>query len=433
MSGVTLCVIGLVALFVLLFAGMNVAFSMMIVGFFGYSAMTTLSGGLSVVSTVAINTASNYTYTVIGLFVLMGFICFEAGLSSKLFTFANKWLNWLPGGLACAYVLACGLFGAICGSVTATTSTMTTVSMPEMRRYKYDDQFSCGVAATASVLGTMIPPSSGLIIYGILTQTSIGKLFAACIIPGIVVMICFFIAVIIQVKIKPSIAPQVETHVSWGERLKSLVDVFPIIALFILVIGGMFGGLFSTTEAAAVGCVGAIVLMLINKNFNLVSIKRCLLNTVKTMGMIYLILTGAQVLNSFLVLGGLPVAVANMALNGNVNLFTVLLSLSIIYIVLGCLMDTMPIIILVIPIFLPVLLKLGADIIWVGIITQMLALIGYITPPVGLGCYIVSGVVKDVPLQKIFKGAMPMLAALAVATIIVMAIPQLSLWIPSLI
>lgn len=432
MSYMTIAVIGLVVLFILLFSGMNIGFALLLVGFFGYAAVTNFKAAISIVGTVPYTIASNYNYTVIGLFVLMGYFAYYSGLSSNLFEFAHCWLNRVPGGLACATVVACAGFGAICGSGAATASTMGVVAVPQMQKYGYSDELAGGCAAAGGTIGLLIPPSTGLILFGILTETSIGKLFAAGILPGIVLTVCLCITIIIWAMIRPSIAPRTKEKITWSMRLRSVWGVLPVIGLFVFVMGGIFAGWFTATEAAGIGAFAALIMMIGRRQFTWAKLKTCLVNTLKSMGMIYLVLIGATVFGNFLVISRMPSTVAKLVIAHNLNRYVVLFALCVIYLILGMLMDTLPVLVMVMPVFLPVLIEMNFDIIYIGIITTMLAMIGQITPPVGICTYVVSGTMK-ISLEKVFKGVAPLIVGNIVAIFLIILFPQISLWLPSIL
>ena len=430
MEPITIAVLGIVVLIVLLAMGMNIGIAMFAVGFFGYMLIRDWGAAVGVLKSVPFNQALNYSFTVIPLFVLMGQFAFHSGMSADLFDFANKWLGGLKGGLSMATVMACAGFSAICGSTAATAATMGVVALPEMRKAGYDDSLSTGSIAAGGTLGILIPPSTGFIIYGIVSGTSIGKLFMAGIIPGIVLALCYIIAVAVRVKLNPKLAPPTKKYSLW-EKIVALKGGIAMIGLFVIVIGGMFINLFTANEAAAIGAMLALVYLIARGRFTWKVFVTCLRDTIKTSAMVFLILIGAFVFGAFLAIARLPMTLSGFVEGLAVNRYVILAFIVVLYAVMGCLMDSLAMVTLTVPIFLPIVTALGFDPVWYGVLMIMVMEMGLITPPVGMNVYIVAGVAKDVPLTRIFKGTAPMVLAMLIAVIIVIAIPQLSLWLPS--
>ena len=431
MEPITIAVLGIVVLIVLLAMGMNIGIAMFAVGFFGYLLIRDWSAAVGILKSVPFNQSMTYSYTVIPLFVLMGQFAFHSGMSADLFDFANKWLGGLKGGLAMATVMACAGFSAICGSTAATAATMGVVALPEMRKAGYDDSLSTGSIAAGGTLGILIPPSTGFIIYGIVAEQSIGQLFMAGIIPGFVLALCYISCIAIQVKINHKLAPPTQKYSLW-EKLVALKGGLAMIGLFLIVIGGMFINLFTANEAAAVGAVLALIYLIARKRFTWKVLKTCLRDTIKTSAMVFLIMIGAFVFGAFLAIAKLPMTLSGFVEGLAVNRYIILAVIVLLYAVMGCLMDSLAMVMLTVPIFLPIVIALGFNPIWYGVLMIMVMEMGLITPPVGMNVYIVAGVAKDVPLTRIFRGTAPMVVAMLVAVIIVVAIPQLSLWLPSL-
>ena len=433
MSPITLSVIGIIVLIILLVMGMNIGICMMAVGFFGHLAVTqNPTASLVLFKTIPFTQATTYSFTVIPLFVLMGQLCFYSGMSSGLYDMCEKWLGTLKGGLAMATVAACAGFSAICGSTAATAATMGVVALPEMRRHGYADSLACGSIAAGGTLGILIPPSTGFIIYGIIAGESIGALFAAGIVPGIILAICYIISISVMVHVKPDLAPG-KVHHTMKEKLVSLKGGIAMVILFVVVIGGIFGGLFTANEAAAIGAMLALLYLIFKRRFTIPVMIDCLRETVKTSGMIFLVLIGAYVFGSFLTITQMPQALASFVNTLDVNRYVILLVILILYAIMGCLMDSLAMVMLTVPIFLPIMTGLGFDTVWYGVIMIMVMEMGLITPPVGMNVYIVAGVAKDVPLQKIFMGVAPMVVGMCVAIFIVCAFPQVALWLPGLL
>ncbi|MGN1001701.1 MAG: TRAP transporter large permease [Oscillospiraceae bacterium] len=424
--------VGLVILLLLLVMGMNIGICMMFVGFFGYAYVRGFGPALTLFKKIPFTQATTYSFTVIPLFVLMGNLCYYSGMSSGLYDCMHKLLGGLRGGLAMATVAACACFSAICGSTAATAATMGVVALPEMRKAGYDDGLSTGSIAAGGTLGILIPPSTGFIIYGIVSGASIGALFAAGIVPGIILAICYILAISIVVHVCPDKAPG-KLHFSAKEKLISLKGGLPMIVLFVIAIGGIFSGWFTANEAAAVGATAALLYLIACRKFTWKVFVACLRDTVKTSGMIFLILIGAYVFGAFLTITQLPTILANFVNSLDVNRYIILLVIIIIYAVMGCFMDSLAMVMLTVPIFLPIMTSLGFNDIWYGVLMIMVMEMGLITPPVGMNVYIVAGVAKDVPLQKIFKGVAPMVLGMCVAVIIVCAFPDVALFLPRLL
>jgi tripartite ATP-independent transporter DctM subunit len=432
MDAVTISVIAVIVMVVLLVMGMNIGICMMTVGFFGFWYVVGLSPALSLFKGIPFTQATNYSFTVIPLFILMGQFCFYSGMSAGLYDLAQKWLGGLKGGLAMATVAACAGFSAICGSTAATAATMGVVALPEMRKNGYSDSLSCGSIAAGGTLGILIPPSTGFIIYGIVAGESIGALFAAGIIPGVILALCYILSISIMVLVKPKLAPG-RVRYTLMEKLISLKGGVSMIVLFLIVIGGIFSGWFTANEAAAIGAMIAFLYLIVTRKFTLQILIACLRDTVKTSGMIFLILIGAYIFGAFLTVTKMPARLAEFVTGLDVNRYVILLIILIIYAVMGCLMDSLAMVMLTVPIFLPIMLELGFDSVWYGVIMIMVMEMGLITPPVGMNVYIVAGVAKDVPLQKIFLGVAPMVVGMCVAVFIVCAFPGIALWLPGLL
>ena len=432
LSNFAIAIIGVIILLVLLVMGMNIGICMMAVGFFGFWYVRGFAPALNLFKTIPFTQSTNYSFTVIPLFVLMGNLCYYSGMSSDLYNCAHKLLGGMRGGLAAATVAACACFSAICGSTAATAATMGVVALPEMRKAGYDDGLACGSIAAGGTLGILIPPSTGFIIYGIVAGESIGGLFAAGIIPGIILAVCYIIAIMVVVRIKPNAAPG-KLHFTFKEKLLSLKGAAAMIVLFAIAIGGIFLGWFTANEAAAVGATASLIYLIARRRFTWKIFFDCLRDTVKTSGMIFLILIGAYVFGNFLTITKLPITLANLVNGLDVNRYVILFVIILIYAVMGCLMDSLAMVMLTVPIFGPIMTGLGFHGIWYGVLMIMVMEMGLITPPVGMNVYIVAGVAKDVPLQKIFMGVAPMVVGMLVAVIIVCAFPEVALLLPRML
>ncbi len=432
MSLMTIAILGIIVLLILMFLGMNIGLSMLLVGFVGYGIAVNWNAAFGVLQTVPYVQAASYTMTVVPLFIMMGNFAFASGMSENLYAAANKWLGRLPGGLACATIAACAAFGAICGSTNATTATMGIVSIPQMRKYGYADSLSCGAVAVGGGLGVMIPPSSCLIVYGIISEQSIGRLFAAGILPGILLAVLIIMMIVAQVKIKPSLAPKGDKY-PMKEKLLSIVKCWDVLILFIGVFWAMFSGIFTINEAAAAGALLSIIIFIAKGKLTVKSFCKVMWDSIKTTSMTYLIVIGAMVFGSFLSITQMPMALAAVIEGMNVSRYLILAVIIAIYLLLGCLMDALPMIMLTVPIFYPIVTGLGFDPIWFGVIIIMVMMMGFITPPVGMNCYVLSGIVKDVSLATIFRGAVPYVLALLVGVVIVTIFPNIALWIPNML
>jgi C4-dicarboxylate transporter, DctM subunit len=432
MSPTTIGIIGLVALVVLIFTRMPIGFLMAIVGFIGFSAIVNVNAASTLLAKDLVAVFSSYNLTVIPLFVLMGQIAFHTGISRRLFDTAYKFIGHWPGGLAIATVGACAGFAAICGSTNATAATMGSTCLPEMKRYNYDPGLACGVVAAAGSLGILIPPSVIFIVYGILTEQSIGKLFISGVIPGIMLATLFVITILIWVRLKPELAPR-GPKTTFKEKLMSLAGTGETLLLFILVMGGLFTGLFTPTEAGAVGAFGALAIALVRRTITWKAFLQSLMETTRISCMIMMIVAGATVFGHFLAISRIPFDIANSILGLDLPHAVIMIMIVAIYILGGCFLDSLALIMLTIPIFYPVVVQLGYDPIWFGVIIVMVTQIGVITPPVGVNVYVVHGVARDVPMYAIFRGAMPLLIALIIGTLLLIPFPQLALFLPGLI
>ena len=424
MSGIQLGLLGIAALFALLATSMPVAFSMTFVGVIGFAAAVNWTAALHMLVTDYYDTFSSYSLTVIPLFVFMGQVSFHSGISKKLFAAAQSWFGWLRGGLAMSTVGACTAFGAICGSGPATAATMAAVALPEMKRYRYHAGFAAGTVAAGGSIGMMIPPSIVFIVYGVLTEQSIGKLFIAGIVPGVLVMLLFMATIWGLCRWKPELAPEA-TGASWGERFRSLRGVVETLLLFALVMGGMFAGWFTPTEAAAIGAVGSVAVAALFGNCSWKMLVTAMSETLRTSCMVLVIVAGATVFGHFLQITNVPTELAKWLAGLPLPAWGVMLMMIGFYLIAGAFLDALALVMLTIPIFYPVVVELGFDVIWFGVIAVLVTQMGVISPPVGVNVYVVSGMDRTVPLPSVFKGAMPYLIALVVAAMLLVAFPQL--------
>lgn len=428
-----LAVLGIVAMIVMIALGVHIGMAMFITGFVGYALATgNLTSAFVTLRTYTFTSAMNYTLSVVPLFVLMGQFVFYAGISDDLFRASRTLFGRTPGGLAYASIFSCAAFGAICGTLGATTATMCSVAKPIMRDHRYDDRLIGGTLSTGGTLGTLIPPSTPAIMYGVMAEVSIGKLFAAGAIPGVIMAICFCGVVFVWTKVNPNCAPGTQEGFTIGEKLRASVGFLPIIIVFMIVIVGMFSGLFSITESAAMGALVSFLFMLFRRKVNLANLKNCFEETIVTVGSSLIIIIGANVFGCFLTITNMTTQLANWTVSLHMSPVLIIGVIILIYAVMGCFMDCVAMIMLTVPIFLPVVRELGFDPIWFGVIVVMVLNLGAVTPPVGASCFVACGVMKDIPLTTIYKGVVPFLIAFAVAFLIVTLFPQTALWLPTL-
>lgn len=431
MTPLQIGLIGCLLLFILLFSSMPVAVAMIVSGLAGFALIVSPHAATSMITAELFDTFSSYNLTVIPLFVLMGQVAFHAGISPRLFKTAYTWIGHLPGGLAMATIGACAGFGAISGSGPATTATMTSVALPEMRRYKYSDELSSGAVAAGGSLGMLIPPSVVFIVYALMTEQSIGKLFLAGIIPGLLITILFCLSIFVRCLRNPNLGPA-GPKATWSEKFKSLNGVLETLLLFAFVMGGMFFGLFTPIEAAAVGAGGSLVIALVKRSMSWKLLHRILLETVRTSGMIFFIVAAAVVFGRFLAVSQIPFELASWFVSLPLPPFMVMGLIIIFFLFMGCFIDSLALVLLTVPIFYPVIQTLGYDPIWFGVLIVVITQMGVITPPVGVNVYVVSGIERNIPLQTIFKGALPFLYMLIVFAALLMLFPQIALFLPNI-
>jgi tripartite ATP-independent transporter DctM subunit len=417
-------------LFLLLTAGMPIGFAMGLSAFVGTLALLNTNAALSLLGQTAYETALTYSLSIVPMFLLMGYIAGAAGISESLYRACNTWLGHRRGGLAMATIGGCGAFAAICGSSLATAATMAQIALPEMRRYKYDDRLATGAVAAGGTIGILIPPSVIMVIYGLMTETSISQLFLAGVVPGVLTVIVFMLTISVMTRIDPALGPP-GPRSSRREKLMAFRDVWGTAVLFLVVIGGLYGGVFSPTEAASIGVVGALVLALLNRRLTGPLLVGALMETVKTTAMIFTILIGAIMFNNFLILSGLPDKISTWMAGLPIGGIGILLVILALYFVLGCLLDSLAMILLTIPIIFPIIQSLGFDPIWFGIIIVMVVELGLITPPIGMNVFVIKGIARDVPLESIFRGVTPFIIAQVALIALLIAFPQIALWLPS--
>jgi len=431
MSPTLIGVIGVLLLVVLLFSRMPVGFVMGLLGFLGFAWVVNFPAAVSLISQDLYTVFANYDLTVIPLFILMGQIAFHAGISRRLYDSAYVLLGHRKGGLAMATVGACAAFSAVSGSTNATAATMAVVTLPEMKRYGYDMSLATGTVAAAGSLGILIPPSVIFIVYGILTQESIGQLFAAGIIPGVILTILFLLTIQLRVWKNPALAPPGPKS-SFREKAKSFAGVAEALILFVMVIGGMFIGLFTPTEAAAVGAFLTLAIAVAGRQISWSGFVKSLEDTTRISCMVMMIVAGAVIFGHFMAVTRLPFVMAESISALPLPAWGIMALIILVYLLGGCFMDALAMVMLTIPIFQPLVEALGYDLIWFGVTIVLVTEMGVITPPVGVNVYVVSGVATDVPLEKIFKGVLPMLAPLLICIALLLLVPEIALWLPGL-
>lgn len=432
MDPVTAGIVGTVAVFLLLFIGMPIAFALMFVGFIGVTYLTSPGASLPMVARAVYEVSSYFPYTVIPLFIVMGGFAGSSGMTKQMYAAFDKWLRRLPGGLGIATIGACAGFAAVSGSSVATAATMGTVALPEMKRFNYHPRLATGSVAAGGTLGFLIPPSIGFIVYGMLTEQSIGRLLIAGILPGAALVIAFILIIITVVKLNPTLAPTSPDPVSWREKLSALLGIWEPLAVFLLVMGGIYGGYFTPTEAGAVGATILMIVALFKGKMNKENLVEALQEAVRISVMVLFLVAGANVFSYFLALSTIPMRVAAWAGALAVSPYLILTIIVLIYLFLGCFLDAISMMVLTMPVVYPVILVLGFDPIWFGVIAVLMMEAGLITPPMGLNIYTVAGVAKGVPVETIFRGVTPFLLAIFAVVALVTVFPQVALLLPGM-
>ena len=432
MDPVTAGVLGTILVFLLLFLGMPIAFALMFVGFTGISYLASIEAALPIAARTVYEVSAYYPYTVIPLFIVMGGFAGSSGMTKELYSTFDKWFRKLPGGLAIATIGACAGFAAVSGSSVATAATMGTVALPEMKRFNYHPRLATGSIAAGGTLGFLIPPSIGFIVYGMLTEQSIGKLLVAGMIPGLILALAYIGIVVAMVKLNPSLAPTIPESVSWREKFSSLLGVWEPLAVFLLVMGGIYGGFFTPTEAGAIGATVLFLVSIIKRKLNGQNLVEALLEAVRISVMVLFLVAGANVFSYFLALSTIPMQVATWAANLQVSPYLIHTIIVIIYLFLGCFLDAISMMVLTMPVIFPVILALNFDPIWFGVIAVLMMEAGLITPPMGLNIFTVAGVAKDTPVETIFRGVAPFLLSIFAIVILITIFPTLALFLPNM-
>ena len=430
MSGDAVAVIGFLVLFVLMLLRVPVGMAMGLVGVGGFAYLVGGGPALKNVGHTTARTVTDYNFAVIPLFLLMGSFATTSGMSRELFRGANAFLGHLKGGLGIATIAACGGFAAICGSSVATAATFSRVAYPEMRRFGYPQSFATGVIAAGGTLGIMIPPSTVFAVYGLITEQDVGKLFIAGVVPGLLAVAMYMLTITIISVVRPDFLPA-GPRSSWKERAEALRDIWATLLLFAFVIGGLYGGLFTATEAAGAGAGGAFLIGLARGRLSRADILRSLLETTRTTAAVFTILIGALLFGYFLTVTQTPQKLTEFLTGLGIGKYGVLALIMVMYLVLGCLMDALAMIILTVPIVFPVIKELGFDPIWFGVIIVMTVELGLIHPPVGMNIFVIKSVVEDVKISTIFYGVLPFIVTDLLRLVILIAFPILALWLPS--
>ncbi|KJZ19038.1 TRAP transporter large permease [Loktanella sp. S4079] len=438
MDPFTLAILLVLGLFVLIFIRVPIALAMALVGVVGYVQLSSWIGLKAYLSTAWVDKFMSYDLSVVPLFILMGHLATNSGISASIFNAARAWIGHLRGGLAMAAVAGCALFGSISGSSLATASTMTRVAMPEMRKHGFSGALSSGSLAAGGTLGILIPPSVVLIIYALLTEQNIVKLFLAATVPGVLAVVGFMIAISVYVRLFPEEGPTSERS-NMKERLRALADIWHVLVIFIVVLGGIYGGFFTPAQGAAVGVVLTLVLGTLKGGLTPKTILNSLIDTAGSTAMIFAIVFGADLFNVALALSRMPMEVAQYFATSDIAPMVILMGIVVFYLVMGCLMDSLSMILLTVPVFFPTVMALDFGMtfeqqaMWFGIISLVVVEMGLITPPVGMNLFVISAMAKDIPMTQIFRGTIPFIIAEFVRIAILISFPVLSYWLVDLV
>ncbi|WP_108502630.1 TRAP transporter large permease [Paracoccus indicus] len=431
MNPVLVGTVGLGLLLALLLIRVPVAFAMFAIGFCGIWLLNGFSAAMGLLSSETFALASNAELIVVPLFILMGNVASATGMSRKLYDAAYAMIGQIRGGLASATVIGCGGFAALSGSSVASALTMGRVALAEMDRFNYSPRLSTGVVAAGGTLGILIPPSTGFVIYAILTQQSIGRLFMAGVLPGILLLTLFILTIMVLCWIWPEMGPR-GPATSMAEKGRAFVGAVPILTVVLVTIGGIYGGIFSPTEAAGIGAALVIVIGAIGRSLTLATFWQAARSSIVTTASVMLILIAAHLINPFIALSHLPAHVSDILVTLDLGVYGTLLIILGIYLVLGCFLEGLAMLVLTLPIFMPVVLQLGIDPIWFGVLVVLTLEMGLISPPVGINVFIVKSVARAVPLSDIFRGVMPFWFAMLICLLIIIVLPQLTLWLPNM-
>jgi len=431
MYEVTVGLTALAVVLILFLTGIELGFAMALVGFLGFAVLISTKAALNLLAKDFFDVFSSYGFTVIPLFVLMGQVAFNAGIAKRLFNTAYKFIGHVPGGMAMATVAGATAFKAICGSSPATAATFASVAVPEMDRYGYDKKLSTGIVATVGTLGILIPPSVTLIVFGIITELSIGRLFLAGLIPGLIIAFFFMVIIYGWCKINPKLGPKGEKS-TWKERMASLPEFAVVVVIFLMMIWGLMKGIFTPTEAGSVGTGLVLLVSILRRDINFKGFLKSVAESLRTACMVLMLIAGSTVLGHFLAVTKLPMIAADWVVALPLNKYIIMIIISFIYQTGGSFIDDLAFMILATPIFYPVIIKLGFDPIWFGMIIAITVMIGVVIPPVAINVFVVKNITK-VPFGVIYKGVYPFLISLVVAAALLFIFPQLALWLPNLL
>ena len=432
MDPTLITIIVIASFFIFLMAGMPV---------FGALGMASVIGilllqgprGLGAVPGVIYDRLAGFTLVAVPLFILMGEIIFVSGIGADIYVATSRWLNRMPGSLGMSSVAACAIFSALCGVSLAGAATIGSFAIPEMLKRGYDKSLATGCVAASGGLALLIPPSVALILYGVVGDESVGKLFIGGIIPGILLAALMMGYIFVLVNIRPHLAPRSEDHITWGMRFSALANIWPVLALIVLVLGSIYAGIATPTEAAAVGCIGAFVVGFFRKRLNWTSLSKALKETLRTSGMIYIVVIGALIFSVFISLSGLAENVAQLlSITGDSRIISLLI-ITIVLLLLGSILDGLALMLLTTPIFLPIIQDMGMSPIWFGIFLVRAMEVGFIHPPIGMNLFIINNIAKDVSLSRIFKGVLPFLASDFVHLLLLIFIPATVTWLPAVL
>ncbi|MBM4330295.1 MAG: TRAP transporter large permease [Deltaproteobacteria bacterium] len=421
--------IGLFLVLALFFTGIELGFAMALVGFVGFSYIVSVKAALNLLAKDVFDVFSSYGFTVIPLFIFMGQIAFNAGIAKRLYDTAYKFLGHIPGGLAMATVAGATAFKAICGSSPATAATFASVAVPEMDRYGYSKKLSTGIVASVGTLGILMPPSVTLIVFGIITEQSIGKLFLAGLIPGLIIAFLFILTIYAWCRINPGLGPRGQKS-SWKERIVSLPDVLMVGIVFLLVVGGLMEGFFTPTEAGSVGTFAVLLLALVKKDLNFKGFVKSVGESLRTACMVLMLIAGSTILGHFLAVTKIPMMAADWIIQLPLDRNLTMVIIALIYLLGGSFIDDLAFMILATPIFYPAIIKLGFDPIWFGVMIAITVMIGVVIPPVAINVFVVKNITR-VPFGVIYRGVFPFLIALAVCAFLLFLFPQIALFLPA--
>jgi tripartite ATP-independent transporter DctM subunit len=431
MSDVTIGLLGLAAVLLLFLTGIELAFAMALVGFVGFSIIVSFKAGLNLLAKDIFDVFSSYGFTVIPLFVLMGQIAFNAGIAKRLYETAYRFVGHIPGGLAMATVAGATIFKAICGSSPATAATFASVAVPEMDRYNYAKKLSTGIVATVGTLGILIPPSVTLIVFGIITEQSIGKLFLAGLIPGLMIAFFFICIIYVWCRMNPHLGPKGEMS-SWRQRIASLPEALWVVGVFLLVIGGLMYGFFTPTEAGSVGTFTVLVLSLLKRDLDFKKYVKSVMESLRSACMVLMLIAGSQVLGHFLTRTKIPMLAADWISNLPMSPDFIMILISLIYLVGGSFIDDLAFMVLATPIFYPVIIKLGYDPLWFGMIIAITVMVGVVIPPVAINVFVVKAITKE-RLGVIYSGVYPFLLSLVFCALLLFIFPKIATFLPNLL